>query len=194
MEALPVLEWQLNGSCNLLKELIDGSTDAEWTRRPFEGANLVGFTVWHGARTLDWAVQCAVRGEAEVAARPEWSGIAPREWLFGAGVSRDLADGIARRVSRDQLGPYVEAVRQEVLGWIRSESADNLKMAVDLRARHLDRPDYMTKDVWAEIESLDGIPAWQLLSRPSMSHIRVHYGEVRSQLQVLRQPVRRESN
>lgn len=186
MEAKAVLEWQLNGSCNLLMELIDRTADDEWTRRPFAGANLIGFTVWHGARTMDWAVQCAVRGQPEVADQPEWRDILRRDALFGAGISRDLADTVARRVSRERLRPYLLAVRQEILSWTGTASSEDLLASVDLRARHRDRPAYMAKDVWGEIESLNGIPAWQLLARPSTSHIRVHYGEVGAQLQVLR--------
>jgi hypothetical protein len=40
--------------------------------------------------------------------------------------------------------------------------------------------------VWAEIQDLDGIPLWQFLARPSVSHIRVHYGEVQAQLEAVR--------
>ena len=44
-------------------------------------------------------------------------------------------------------------------------------------------------DVWEAIASLDGIPAWQLLLRPSMAHVRVHSGEAEVLRQAAGQPI-----
>src|SRR3989442_11155293 len=44
----------------------------------------------------------------------------------------------------------------------------------------------MEPEVGAELEHLDGIPKWQFLARPCVSHTRVHYGEVTTQLEVIR--------
>ena len=71
-----------------------------------------------------------------------------------------------------------------VLEWQLNASCNLLTELIERTAddEWTERP---AKEVWGEIESLNGIPAWQLLARPSMSHIRVHYGEVGVQLQVL---------
>jgi hypothetical protein len=53
VDAKGLLQFQINGSFGLLTELADGASDAEWMARPFAAANLVGFTVWHCARTID---------------------------------------------------------------------------------------------------------------------------------------------
>ena len=55
-----------------------------------------------------------------------------------------------------------------------------------MKGRHAAKPEYMAPAVWAEVEDLHGKPGWQFLARPSMSHIRVHYGELTSQLETLR--------
>jgi len=93
-----LLWFQLNGSFNLLTELARDTTDTEWTSRAFPHANLVGFTVWHGARTIDWTVNCVLRGGDEVAYAEEWSDISSEAAMFGAGTPRESADGVAMRI------------------------------------------------------------------------------------------------
>ena len=73
----PILEFQVNGSFNILKQTIEGMTDEEWTSRPYPSANLVGFTAWHSLRTIDWAINTAIRGVPEMAADPEWRDVKP---------------------------------------------------------------------------------------------------------------------
>jgi hypothetical protein len=73
-----------------------------------------------------------------------------------------------------------------VVGWFESVGSDELVHPVDLKAANSGRPDYLAPAVWAEIEDLDGIPLWQFLARPSVSHIRVHFGEVTALLEAQR--------
>jgi hypothetical protein len=181
-----ILEFQLTGSFKLLTELLEGTTDEEWTCRPFAGANLVGFTIWHCARTIDWAVNCALRGSSELADLDAWRDVRVKEALFGAGASREAADKVAREVSRTRVLEYVTALRVEALSWFAAVAPEELAGATDLKASHVEKPEYMAPAVWAELSDLDGIPRWQFLARPTVSHIRVHYGEVRSQLEALR--------
>ncbi len=49
---------------------------------------------------------------------------------------------------------------------------------------------YLAPEVWAEVSDLAGLPAWQILARPCISHIRVHAGEI----DILRQSLRAGSN
>src|SRR5437879_9786453 len=111
----PILEFQVNGSFNILKQTIEGMTDEEWTSRPYPSANLVGFTAWHSLRTIDWAINTAVRGAPEMAADPEWRDVKPDGAYFGAGVSKEDADAIARKVGRTLMIGYLEALRAKPL-------------------------------------------------------------------------------
>jgi hypothetical protein len=186
LDAKGVLQFQVNGSFNLLSEIADGATDAEWNSRSFPAANMVGFTVWHGARTIDWAVNFVMRGGQELAERSEWRDVNIADALFGAGISRTAADMVARDVPRTRVSAYVGALRQDVLGWLAAVPNEHLSTPIDLKKRNAVKPEYMAPAVWAEVESLHDIPAWQFLTRPCMSHIRVHYGELTNQLETLR--------
>ena len=186
MDAKGLLQFQMNGSFKLLSEIAEGASDAEWRARPFPGANMIGFTVWHCARIIDWAVNCVMRGAPELADQAEWQDVRVAKALFGAGASRDAADAVALVVPRTRVSAYVNALRPDVVAWLAAVPNDDLSGAVDLRARHVAKPEYMSPAVWAELADLDGIPGWQFLARPSMAHIRVHYGEVSSQLEALR--------
>jgi hypothetical protein len=186
MDAKGLLQFQLNGSFNLLTEIAQDATDQEWKSRSFAAANPVGFTVWHGARTIDWAVNCVMRNQPELADHAQWNDIKVNDAVFGAGVSRETADAVAATVPRSRVAAYIAGLREDVLGWLADVPNDDLSATTDLKARHAAKPEYMAPAVWAEIESLDGIPGWQFLARPCMSHIRVHYGELTNQLETLR--------
>jgi len=178
--------FQLNGSYRLIAELAGEASDEEWRARAHPGANLIGFTVWHSARVMDWAINRALRGEPEFAERPQWSDVGVPGALFGAGIPREVADAVPFRVSRERLTAYINALREDANQWLNSARAEDLEGATDLKARRFSKPEYMEPDCWSEIESLHGIPKWQFLVRPSVSHIRIHYGEVSGQLESMR--------
>jgi hypothetical protein len=190
VDAKGLLQFQVNGSFNLLGELAGDASDEEWKARSFPSANLIGFTVWHGARTMDWAVNCVMRGAPELADGAEWQDIRFPEAVFGAGAPRDAADAVARDVPRMRVAAYVDALRQGAVAWLGAVDNDDLSTAVDLKARHVAKPEYMQPNVWEEIEDLNGLPGWQFLARPCVSHIRVHYGEANTQLAALRSATR----
>lgn len=93
------MQFQLNGSFKVLAELADGATDAEWVARSFPAANMVGFTVWHCARTIDWAVNCVMRGALELADRAEWQDLRVPNAMFGAGRRWKLRTGKKSKTS-----------------------------------------------------------------------------------------------
>jgi len=190
MDAKGLLQFQVNGSFGLLTELADNASDEEWRARSFPAANLVGFTVWHGARTIDWAVNCVMRGAPELADEAEWRDVAVAKAWFGAGASPEAAEAVAHDVPRSRVSAYLGALREGSIAWLEAVSNYQLSTPVDLKARHAGKPEYMSPAVWEEIEDLDGIPGWQFMARPCVSHIRVHYGEVTSQLGALRAGVR----
>ena len=177
---------QLRGSVRLLREVAETASDAEWTSRAFPGANLIGFTVWHGARTIDWGVNFVLRHALELVDSAEWSDVNVEDGYFGAGAGRETADRVAHQVPRARLVAYLNELEAQTQAWLGSLPSSELETTTDLRERQAEKPEYLAPAVWSEIEDLDGIPAWQFLSRPCISHIRVHYGEVTSQLEALR--------
>ena len=186
MDVKPLLQFLLNGSFKLLTEELEGMTDEEWKSRPFPGANLLGFTVWHSARTIDWAVNCVLRGSPELVDSAEWHDVRVVDALFGAGAPREAADTVATDVPRTRVLDYLNAVRAATLTWFAAVTPEELSGAIDLKASLGQKAAYMAPAVWEEIEDLNGIPKWQFLARPCVSHARVHYGEVMSQLETIR--------
>jgi len=186
MTARDVLEFQLNGSFNLLAERLEKTTDEEWTRRAIPGTSLVGFIIWHGVRTIDWAVHTAVRGVPEVAAAARWAGRLQQQHAYGSGITLEEADAAARGVGREVVRGYLEDVRGAVIGWLHGVGEAELDRVPAMKEQQRVDPHYLQPEVWAEVSSMEGVPAWQILSRPSMSHIRVHSGEIDALLQALR--------
>src|ERR1700730_1775995 len=186
MDVKPLLQFLLNGSFKLVTEELEGMTDEEWKSRPFPGANLLGFTVWHCARTIDWAVNCVLRGSPEVVDSPDWHDVRVADAMFGAGAPRDAAYRVAKDVPRTRVLEYLNAVRAAALAWFAEVTPEELSGAINLKASHAQQAAYLAPAVWEEIEDLDGIPKWQFLARPCVSHVRVHYGEVMSQLEAMR--------
>ena len=182
----PLLRFQLSGSINGLKEFASKATDDQWTSRAFDGANLIGFTVWHAARSIDWAVNCVLRDQPELVDGPEWKDVRRHDAFFGAGATREAADDVARTVPRQRVIDYLAAMGPETLAWLDSTPQEWLDHPVDLKSDRARANGYTDEPVWSEIEDLNGIPRWQFLARPGISHIRVHYGELTSQLESLR--------
>ncbi len=178
---------QLTASFNLLDERIQKVTDREWTGRPIPGASLPGFTLWHTSRIIDWAIHCAIQGMPEVADRPEWKRLLASEAAYGAGITDDLADQVARTVSKVDLRTYLGAVRTVSLGWLKSVADTDLDRVPDLHGHQRSNPRYLEPPIWAEVSSLAGQPTWQILARPPISHVRIHLGEVDMALQTLRE-------
>jgi hypothetical protein len=183
--SVPLLEFQLTGSFTLLDSLVNEISDQEWTSKPNRRANMVGFTIWHCLRTIDWAINRVAARRNELVIRTEWRDVRPDGAFFGAGATMESADRVARTVSRDRTRDYLSALRTESLAWLRETSDKDLDRLVDLNAadRHAD---HLQPAVWPEVKDLDRIPVWQLLARPAISHIRLHCGEVEAQLQAMR--------
>lgn len=186
MDIKSLVQFQLNGSYRLISELAGEASDEEWRSRAHPNGSLIGFTVWHCARITDWAVNCVLRGAPELADHPEWSDVGVPGALFGAGISHEVADSVPFQVSRERLTAYVNAMREDAIQWLAAAPPEELDGVTDLKARHVSKPEYMEAECWSEIESLHGIPKWQFLVRPSVSHIRIHYGEVSGQLEAMR--------
>ena len=188
MDPREPLRFLIEGSCNLVREAASELSDAEWDSRAAPGTSKLGFTVWHSARIVDWAVTRAARGVAEVAESETWRGRFPAAALAGFGIPDHVADGIPSAAGRELVLRYVDDVRAAARAFLDGLSEADLETPVRLRA-NLAGTDYLRPEVWAEIESLEGVRLWQLLVRPPASHVRVHMGEVQALRPLLRGPV-----
>ncbi|HEY1419840.1 MAG TPA: DinB family protein [Candidatus Dormibacteraeota bacterium] len=186
MTGTDVLRLQLDASFNLIQGRLDGLTDEEWNARALPETSKPGFILWHCARTLDWAIHSALQGAPEVADRPRWRDSFPSGALYGAGISDVVADTLAGSVARGDVIEYLGEVRPSVMDWLEGQTDATLDAKVQLRANQQHRQEYLEPSVWAEVASLDGLPAWQFLTRPCISHIRVHMGEIEVLLQAIR--------
>src|SRR5438045_9668733 len=102
MTGRDLLEMQLAGSFNMLRERLDMLSDAEWTARAIPGTNLPGFTLWHAARTIDWGIHCAIHGVPETADRAQWGDLRAADFAYCAGITAPEADQLAPSGSRHQ--------------------------------------------------------------------------------------------
>jgi hypothetical protein len=186
MTGTDVLGLQLDASFNLIQGRLDVLSDEEWSARALPETSKPGFILWHAARILDWAIHSALQGAAEVADRPRWRDQFTPGALYGAGIPNAVADTLAESVDRGDVINYLNEVRPAVMDWFKHQTDATLDAKVQLRANQQYRSEYLEPSVWAEVASLDGLPAWQFLTRPCISHIRVHVGEFDVLLNVIR--------
>ena len=186
MRASDVLRMQLKGSFAQLRDRLESMTDNEWRARTLPGTSKPGFVVWHAARTIDWGVHCAIQGVPEVADRPEWRDLHARDLAYGAGITASEADQVAESIGRDRVRGYLAALQPAALGWLERLDDADLERVPNFEANQRVKPRYLNPPVWAEVSDFVGLPAWHILARPCISHIRVHLGEVDTLLQVIR--------
>ena len=186
MKGNDVLEMQLTGSFNMMRNRLTTVSASEWIDREIPETRLLGFTFWHAARTIDWGIHCAIQGVPEVADRPEWRRMRAADLAFGAGITAAEADGVAQALSRTDVEAYLDAVKGAALSWLGDRSDADLDQVPDFKAHQRVKPRYLTPPVWDQVSDLAGRPAWHVLARPCISHIRVHAGEIDMLLASLR--------
>jgi hypothetical protein len=151
--------------------------------------NPPGFTLWHCARSIDWQVNCEIRGIPEVAAHPRWRGRLAQDAWFGYEISLEAACRVAATVSRPDLVEYVDELKANVISWLDTLSEDKLDAEPDLRNNYRSNGAYMRVpqlETW--IKEDGDTPVWRLLTGACIGHVRVHTGEVRALNQIRRQP------
>jgi hypothetical protein len=185
MTGVEILTYQLVASCNLTAQRAE-EAEPYWRQRPFAAASLPGFITWHCTRIIDWGVHTVVRDVPELASRPEWRDRMRYEMGHGAGLSDAEADSIAADVQAHDVIDYARALRAAISDWLGTTDDAALDQVPDLRARNQTHPRYRTPEAWEEIKGLEGVPAWQLRSRPGMFHIRTHAGELEALTQLLK--------
>jgi hypothetical protein len=191
MRATNLLKEQLNGCGIFFHAIADDLSDTEWTARAVPGSNVPGYTLWHLARTLDWAVQTAARGVSEVIAEDRWTS----RLLPGAGIGIEIslaeADQIAGALAREAVIGYADAVLRTVQDWLSTLTDDDLDETPDILARHDRVPysEYQRPNVRREVAGMAGTPVWALVYSPGIEHIRDHLGE----LDLIKQVIRRST-
>lgn len=172
LTAKEVLRMQLNGSFSQLRDRLESMTDEEWRTRGVPDTNKPGFILWHSVRIIDWGVHCAIQGIPDLA--------------YGAGITAGEAEQVPDLISREQVGAYLAALEPVALAWLDGRTDADLERQPDFESHQRVKPRYLTSQVWAEVSDFVGLPAWQILARPCISHIRVHMGEVDTLLQAIR--------
>ena len=161
---------------------------AELTAQPLPGVNPIGFILWHMARSQDWAVNTAVRGEPEVVAQAPWSA----RWVahpgIGTGFDLDETATLARKVELRSLLAYADAVNLHAAAWLDGVSEADLDAIPDVAAHDAPHPEYQTPGFRAEMDSgpehddavagAGGLPAWIFLTSVAVTHLHRHLGEV----------------
>ena len=189
MTGIDVLRLLLLGSFGNINGRLTALSDEDWDRRAFPGTSKAGFILWHAARILDWT-HSSIAGVPEVAQRDHWRERFPRDALFGAGIPESAADRVTQATSRADTIAYLAEVKAAFLEWFDRQTPETLEAPVSLRTPSAEQAGYLAPPVWEEISDLDGIPAWQMLMRPSGGHIRVHQGEFDTLVALMRSETR----
>src|SRR2546430_13984024 len=100
------------------------------------------------------------------------------DFAYGAGITAQEADQVAQSVSRHQVRGYLDAVQAAALAWLKARRDGDLDTVPEFEAHQGVKPRYRTPPVCAEVSDFVGKPAWQILARPRILHIRVPAGWV----------------
>jgi hypothetical protein len=173
MRATELLERQFSSVNQILHSIAGDLTPEELVTRALPSTNLVGFDLWHVARTQDWALQTLVRGIPEIISMPRWERLALAPGI-GVGFSEAQADELARHVTLAELLEYADAAHQAILGWLRKISDRELSRAPDV-PQHLTRyPVYLEPAMRDEVPWMFERPqVWRCLA-PALGHVRDH--------------------
>ncbi len=186
MEASDLLAIQLNGIGQILNRLA-AEVDVETSRkRAFPEASLIGSTLWHVARTVDWAVNSMIRGGPEVAFDFDFQGVADaRISQIGFGIQPHEADAIAEATTPAEVARYFELVLADATQWLQTNP--DLSFVPDALAHQPDFPGYRTDFYLEEVRSYKegGWTALKILVGPAIAHVRGHFGEIDVLRQIL---------
>ena len=154
--------------------------------RAFPGTNLIGYTLWHVARTVDWSINTMVRGAKEVAFDFPFEGAADaRASQIGFGIEREDADAIAQATTPAQVADYMELVVADATAWFQTEP--DLSVLPDVDAQQPNFPGYRTDFYLEEVRAYEKARATtaQILAGPATAHVRGHFGEIDVLRQIL---------
>ena len=179
MRATELLTLQFNTVHSILHDLANDLTPDELTTRIIPRTNLLGFDLWHVARTQDWALQTLVRGVPELIDEPRWQGRGPLAMHgIGVGLTEAQADEMARNLALADILEYADVTHQAIITWLSEHSDDDLSQQPDVPA-HLERyPVYLEEAMREEVPWMYQQPqVWRCLS-PANAHVRDHLVEL----------------
>jgi hypothetical protein len=147
--------------------------------RALPNTNLIGFDLWHIARTQDWAAQTMARGIPEVIEDPRWQTLgSPSRVGVGVGMTESEADALAHTIALPDLLAYADAVHQAILRWLATLSDDDLDSQPDVPAHIQRHPPYLSEAMRKEVSWMyEQPPVWRCLS-PGLGHVREHLAEI----------------
>ena len=200
MNALGMLEQQLNTVNLRLHHSAQDLTPGELVARPIEGVNPIGFLIWHMARSQDWAVNTAIRDVPEVIKRRPWVSSPLAVPGMGTGFELEVAARAAAQFELADLLAYADAVHEDMLAWLRTADEEILDQIPDVGAHDAPHPEYQTPGFRTEMDSgpehddavgrKGGLPVWVFLTSVSITHLHRHLGE----LDLLKDVLRRSSD
>lgn len=179
MRATSLLERQLGSVNAILHDSAGDLTPVELTTRILPNTNLLGFDLWHVARTQDWAAQTLVRGVPEVIDEPRWQ---RRGQLathsIGVGLTEAQADEMARSLALSDILEYADAVHQTILAWLSEQPDEALEAQPDVPAHLARYPVYLEQAMRDEVPWMfQQPPVWRCLA-PAIGHNRDHLAEM----------------
>jgi hypothetical protein len=159
--------------------IADDLSPEEWTTRILPETNLLGFDLWHVARTQDWALHTLVQGVPEVISSPQWVGNgALKTPGIGVGMTRQEADQLAHEVIKVDVITYADAVHMALMNWLASTHELTFDETPDILAHYQAHPEYLTPVMQAEVPWATEHPSvWRCLM-PGLGHVRDHLAEM----------------
>lgn len=177
IERADVLVLQLTRIGEILNELAAEVDVATSRKRASASTNLIGYTLWHIARTVDWSVNTMIRGTPEVAFDFDFQGVADaRVSQIGFGLQLHEADAIAEATTPAEAAKYYGSVLTEVAGWLRTDP--DLSAVPDVLGNQPDFPGYQTNFYLDEVRTFQGETTLRILADPAIGHVRGHFGEI----------------
>jgi DinB family protein len=188
MDAIAMLRQQLHTVNLRLHHSAGDLTAQEMTATPLAGVNPLGFILWHMARSQDWAVNTAVRGEPEVVRNARWSNTPLAHPGMGTGFDLDEAALIARTVALPEVIAYADDVHGHAIAWLDGVDEAFLDTIPDVAGHDAQHAEYQTPGFRAEMDGgpehddamaeKGGLPVWIFLTSVAVTHLHRHLGEV----------------
>jgi hypothetical protein len=179
VQATELLQRQFSSVNMIFHDVADDLSNDEWTTRILPETNLLGFDLWHVARTQDWARHTLVRGVDEVICDTRWSSKGALTTVgIGVGMTREEADRLAFEVTKEAVVAYADVVHATLLAWLESIDAMVLDDMPDIMSHYRTHPEYLTPAMQAEVPWLaQQPPVWRCLA-PALGHVRDHLSEM----------------
>ncbi len=200
MNSIELLVQQLNTVNIRLHHSAHDLTESELVAKPLAVVNPIGFTLWHMARSQDWALNTAIRDLPELITRAPFRSGALAVPGIGTGFDAAAAAEVARRIELRTLLAYADSVHVDLVAWLRTQDESMFDAIPDAAGHHSRFPEYQTPGFRAEMESgpehddavgrKGGLPAWIYLTSVAVTHLHRHLGEVDLLKDVMRHGVK----